>query len=301
LAAAEALNKARTGVAAFRARLRKALSEWGKRPSPPPQAIVSLVEVFLVGLIAIVLARLFWTIWAIIAAAPAPDLRATPPQPAPAAVLADANPFRSTAVGAGVVVPAATAEAPETALDLRLHGTWLDAAGKGSAVIQIPGGQQKAFSIGDEVCCGATLAEVYADRVVISRGGAREALRLADKGDFSRAAASAAAPPAPTAAQGVSATQEMISVQAVSTADGAYRLQLFPGADPGLFGRSGLQAGDILVSVNGVAVPGDASAATALLGGLRKNGPVSLIVERSGQPMVVNVQFDGRAGELDLN
>ncbi len=70
-----------------------------------------------------------------------------------------------------------------SSLDLALVGTRVDAAaGRGSAIIATPDGQQQSFATGDEIMPGVRLVAVAFDSVTLDRGGARETLYIDESG-----------------------------------------------------------------------------------------------------------------------
>ncbi len=74
---------------------------------------------------------------------------------------------------------AAAEEAPPTRLKLELRGLLANEHGAaGSAIIRAAGDTEREFTVGDEVTRGVTIEHIYPDRVIISRGGARESLLL---------------------------------------------------------------------------------------------------------------------------
>lgn len=75
--------------------------------------------------------------------------------------------------------PRGAAAAPDTGLALVLHGLFAaDDPKDGRAIIADDSGAERNYSVGDEVAPGVVLDAVYPDRVMLSRGGAIEALRL---------------------------------------------------------------------------------------------------------------------------
>lgn len=69
--------------------------------------------------------------------------------------------------------------APDTRLNLTLHGVLVDAApADRGAIIGKSGGEQRFFRVGDSVFGNAKLAEVRTDHVILSRQGKYEALRF---------------------------------------------------------------------------------------------------------------------------
>jgi general secretion pathway protein C len=79
-----------------------------------------------------------------------------------------------------------------TSLDLQLFGVREDrATGRGSAIIGSPGGEQRSFTVGEEILPGVTLVSVGFDHVSLSRGGAEERLFLNQPGAAAPTAAEA--------------------------------------------------------------------------------------------------------------
>lgn len=70
-------------------------------------------------------------------------------------------------------------DAPETRLALELLGVLLDDDARASrALIGAGGDIEKPFAVGDEVARDTRLHAVFADRVILERGGSLETLRL---------------------------------------------------------------------------------------------------------------------------
>jgi general secretion pathway protein C len=217
------------------------------------------------------------------------------PPPPPAATAQDAtaepiNPFRSTALAAAPA-EAATPVAAETNLALQLHGTWVDEEG-GSAIIQLPEGPQKAFRVGDDICCGAQLVEVYPDQVIISRAGARESLRLPNRLD----APTPAPPPAATpsgaqqgAAQPAPNFTQIARIDPIDLPAGGVGYRLFPGDNPQAFLAAGLQAGDVILAINDQPPPSDPAEIVQLLDA--PGSTASLVVERDGEEVALEIRM----------
>ena len=73
--------------------------------------------------------------------------------------------------------------APETRLNLTLRGVRTGQSEfEGSAVIEAPNIGQRTLPVGAEITSGVTLEEIYTDRVIINRRGARESLFLREEG-----------------------------------------------------------------------------------------------------------------------
>lgn len=157
----------------------------------------------------------------------------------------------------------AEAEAPETRLDLTLRGVRQGGTPQtGSAIIQAPQTGQRTLPVGAEIAPNVTLEAVYADRVIIARAGMRESLFLREQSAreprLLRQAGAAPEPventatpePAPAAfseedwVRGLRLARAEAEGQAIG-----YRIEA--SSDPALLAATGLEAGDIIVSVNG--------------------------------------------------
>lgn len=226
------------------------------------------------------------------------------------------NPVRAGAGGDGAA----------TTLSLILRGTVADADPKaGFAVVSDVGGAERAFRVGEEVAPGARLAGVYPDRIVISRGGAEETLKLprdrnlapADIVRPTPATASSRAPgvrgdrPAQTAPPPANAAVQvkapsdwqqtvahlrqnpdelMRRVQVVPVLDGGKLtgVRLADGADSALIGRIGLRPGDVVTSVNGMPVDSLARG-QQIMASLAGASSARVTVLRDGKPTDVTI------------
>lgn len=262
-------------------------------------AIVTLVEIGLVVLLGLAAGRLATTIVSPLPVAENPP----PPVRASAKEVGAGNPFRTVAAPELPADGAGAPDAAETTLDLALHGTWVEPDG-GSAIIRLPGSEQKIFFVGDAICCGARLESVYPDQVIISRSGVREALRLANKRSTDRPGAPArrsAGPPAPPPAERTAPIEndaslnmyiaEVARLQPSRGPNGAFQLQLFPAGDEASFEALGFRSGDVLVSINGKAAPANLAELGQTLAGLEGVSGAEIIVERGGARVPLNMTF----------
>ena len=234
--------------------------------------------------------------------------------------------------------PAAPGELPrrevtetlrETRLALELVGVFVaDDAAASSAVIARKGRPAELYSVGDGLPGNAKLAEVFADRVVIARGGTRELLRF-EKPQVVFASSMPAMGPAPSdpvpaeavadpsaasapsvASEARGARHSMRQVLAenrdrfendprraleelgVAVADnGAPGYELGALGDWPELGHTGLRQGDRILSVNGQAV-GNAPADRLDLDALLALGSASLEVQRGERRFQVTVALD---------
>ncbi len=215
--------------------------------------------------------------------------------------LLDAQLFGKVAPTAVVPGPTTVAAIPTSSLDLTLTG--IVAAGSESlALIRVNKEPETPFAIGEQVAHGVTLKEVYADRAIILRGAAVEALLLEEQtagvGDLS----GAASPPPPTGnvvePQGNNSyridrdlvAEEMrdpdIFRQAliVPNAGGGFLVrQIKPGS---IYEKLGLRVGDVIRKVNGRNINSvdEALRLYQQLGGVDQVADVELEVLRAGRP-----------------
>lgn len=160
--------------------------------------------------------------------------------------------------------------APVSSLNLVLTGI-IAAAGESYALISVNGAAQEPFAIGDEVTAGAVLDAVYADRVILVRGGVSESLLLEGMPLPIEVAvpASAQAPPAAEKyseiirnspnqfhlprnliTEQLKKPQELLAqAEMVPNPDGGYLIREVQAG--GAFEKLGLQVGDVVRSVNG--------------------------------------------------
>jgi general secretion pathway protein C len=259
-------------------------------------------------------------VWALV---PVPEDARWRPPPAPAvAARGSADVDVNAIVRAGLfgryqAAPTSDASmlsAPETPLNLTLLGLLADDRDAYSrALIAVQNGEEKGFAIGDDVTRGVTLQAIFPDRVILSRNGRLETLRLErDKpGTAAPASAAYAAPtPAPAAADDSSAApsgkelavvrdeilkdpakaSEYVRVQPANIGGQLKGYRIYPGRDRSAFSAAGLRPGDLVTSVNGVQLD-DPAKALQLLGDLGQAGQVNLVVERGGQTQNISINL----------
>ncbi|QUT07716.1 PDZ domain-containing protein [Sphingobium phenoxybenzoativorans] len=268
---------------------------------------LTLVELLLLALLAIQLARLVWAVVTPVgsfgdwrgrqAAIPAPAARQ--------ALFAAFDPFYRTAGGAqpGSVV---------TSLALTLYGTRVnEGSGIGSAIIATPDGVQNSFAVGDEIMPGVILKDVAFDHVVIDRGGAVEnifldqsvAAPVADPEGSDASAPESAVPPippgggGPVAAEGARRSPSVASIKS----DIGFAPRLQNGKVTGLvlspkgpaFQSAGFQPGDIIAQVNGRPIS-SAADVQALQSQLAPGARISLSVERGAAVVPIALILQGQ-------
>lgn len=242
-----------------------------------------LAEALLAALAAAMLARLLWAL-----STPAGPIGTPPPPAAPSIIdpqaLAAFDPFfRRLSAGPEAL----------SSLDLILMGTRVDrASGRGSAILALPDETQASFVVGEEVLPGVRLAEVAFDSAVLDNGGNRESLFL----DQSLPASTSQVPSASQDASDAPARPRLAAdLQAVPRLEGGQisGLILTPKGSGTAFAAAGLQPGDVLTRVDGVAVAalGDPAALSRRLDA----GGLTLDLERGGQSRTVRLGPGGLA------
>jgi general secretion pathway protein C len=168
---------------------------------------------------------------------------------------------------------------------------------RSTAILGTVGGNQASFAVGDTVAPGVTLASVGDGQVVLDRGGTRLRLALPDA-----PAPSATAAPAPVASpppQGPASVSAPIDAgQLLAQAGLRPRLRdgqadgytLIPRGDGDLLRRAGLQAGDVLLAVNGQALTPERIGEIEQI--LRTNPNTVVTLERGGERKTLTLQME---------
>jgi general secretion pathway protein C len=255
------------------------------------------------------LAHLVWTL------VPTPEAARWQPPPVQATATR-----RSTAVDPAAVLNAhlfgrfqaevpvtRVMEAPETPLNLSLMGVFASTVERESrALIAAQGGDERPYAIGDDVSRGVVLQAIFPDRVILSRNGRLETLRL--ERDRPTAGGPALPSPAVAVAPALNPAQQLAQIREEVLSDPAkasdyVRVQpanvggqlrgyrIYPGRDRTVFSAAGLRPGDLVTSVNGVQLD-DPARALQLLTELSQAGQVTLVVERGGQSQTISVNLN---------
>lgn len=253
-------------------------------------ALVRLVEGAVVALLALQCARLVWLLLPPAPLGTLPDAGAGLMAPRPERLAIDA--FH----------PGAVTGATADTSGLRLYATRASAAG-GSAIVADRSGMQRSYAVGDEIAPGVVLAAVHADHAILESAGRRTELRFPV----------AAAPTRPTAATAPIATR-MPAAQSRADADadasapmidpaqllaeaglrpvdaggGEAGYTVIPRGDGAILRQAGLQAGDVLLSVNGQALTPERYA--ELGDSLAGAATITLTYRRDGQVRTATLQ-----------
>ncbi len=189
----------------------------------------------------------------------------------------------------------------ETNLSLILKGTIAAADSANSiAIIADNRNDEKIYSIRDTVAPGATLHAVYTDRVVLSRSGALEVLKLPkefpESTPRSRRNVSAVNRAAVTedasdsiqnvVAQNVTKLADVIRPTPYFVNGQQQGYRVYPGRDRRQFAALGLRPGDLIKDIDGAALT-DPQQAMQIFQNLGTAEQVSVTVERNGQPQTL--------------
>jgi general secretion pathway protein C len=253
----------------FRALLRQLPQRYG----------LTVAEGLLIAVLAVQGARAIWAVVTPVAPLGAWEVPAATPAAPPLPAGFDA--FNRNAQPAAATI---------TSLGLTLVGTRVDTvSGRGSAIIG-SGGVEQSYAVGDEIAPGVTLAAVAFDSVTLDRGGAREMLYLdqsATSAPVVTPGDAGLAPPAPlpaAAAGEVTLTPRLANGQTTG-------FTVAPAGSGELFRASGLQAGDVVIAVDGTPVgklPDPATTSRALT-----RPGATIEIERDGRTMTLRLGSDG--------
>lgn len=198
---------------------------------------------------------------------------------------------------------------PPSSLALVLAGVFArEDPGAGRAIIGETAATGRLYGVGATLPGGARLTEVHPDRVILERGGQREALSLprstmpaqpATGGATNGPALAPAASSSPSL-PGASIAEDparFIRWQAILRDGQVAGVRVYPGEQAALFTRSGLRPGDLVVAVNDSPLTDQATAAQFLR--MLAGAPSSVVtVERDGR--MENLSIDlarlGQAG-----
>lgn len=272
------------------------------------------------GLVAAVFALLLGRaladlVWALVPVPEAAEWRPAPPLPAASrgGGAVDVNAMVNAALFGRYQATASPEtsllNAPETPLNLTLIGLLADDRESYSRALIASQNEEKAYAIGDDVTRGVTLQAIFPDRVILSRGGRLETLRLERDKPGAAAPASYTPPPAAAAVpdDGSGTAQQLATVRDEVLRDPAkasdyIRVQpanvggqlkgyrVYPGRDRSAFGAAGLRPGDLVTAVNGVQLD-DPAKALQLLADLGQAGQVNLVIERGGQSQSISINL----------
>lgn len=183
-----------------------------------------------------------------------------------------------------------TSNLPQSQIGLILAGTIaLNDPMAGYAIVGENAATAKFYAVGGMIGGSARLHSVYADRVIIDRGGKLEALIL-PRGTPSTSPVNARSAVANNgvgdnlrrlAQNNPSAIGELLRAQPVFSGGSQKGYRVYPGRDRQQFVRLGLQPGDLITSVNGTPLD-DPARGNEILNTMNSSSSVAVTVERNG-------------------
>lgn len=200
-------------------------------------------------------------------------------------------------------------KAPETKLRLELRGVVASGDTFGAAIIADDAKAESYYRVGDRLPGNVLLHEVYADKVILDRGGKYETLSLPVERIDSVARSSS-----PTA-DGNSAQLSSPQVQAdlikyrqmlqrdpqqlmglmraspVNRGGKQVGYRIAPGRDRTLLSKFGLRPGDIVTSINGIALNSPANG-LSVMQDLNSAQSLSVEIERNGRKQSLQFSLD---------
>ena len=194
-----------------------------------------------------------------------------------------------------------TDDAPDTRLNLTLRAAVAaEDAEFAHAIIADGSGEEKVYFIKSSVPGGATLHNVYPDRVILNRGGVLEALRLprefksgtvARRSQTTRTAPKAQRSVQQLIAENATNFTEIIRPQPFMPNGQLKGYRVFPGRNRQQFIALGLRPGDLVTAVNGVALNNPAQG-MEIFRSLSDSTQVEVTVERNGQPETLTLDAE---------
>tara|TARA_R100001015_G_C4624202_1_gene182291 strand:- start:452 stop:1267 length:816 start_codon:yes stop_codon:yes gene_type:complete len=184
-------------------------------------------------------------------------------------------------------------QAASTRLSLVLRGSIAGTTSADSSAIIASGERQRVYAVGDELqfsTPGVTLDSVHPQYVVLNNNGRLESLWMYEP------TGSATAPAARVRVTGSAAPQVNERVQIrLYRENGIVRgLQIRDDSDATLLAAAGLQVGDIITAVDGIAV-NQGNDLSALTRELENRERVELALIRNGTPLSMTVSRDAFA------
>ncbi len=263
------------------------------------------VNMLLVALIAVAVARLTWNLLPMPDSPPPPTAALAPqegsvPGADDARALAELHLFGEAQVVAPEPV---VTSAPDTQLNLFLRGLVSSDDERGArAIIAAPDNTELPYAIGDPLPGDATLKQIRTDRVILLRNGRYETLRLPR--ETSGATMDDDSPDSVSFDSGADLrTYREMVLQDPSALNNLMRLiplteggrfkgyRLIPGRDARVLARFGLQPGDVVTNVNGIQLDTPSKGAEALQS-LATSDVVSVTIMRNGMPQSLTLRMD---------
>tara|TARA_B100000700_G_scaffold143175_1_gene159139 strand:+ start:180 stop:1049 length:870 start_codon:yes stop_codon:yes gene_type:complete len=197
------------------------------------------------------------------------------------------------------------ANAPKTALNVRLVGVSASSRPERSAAIIEQAGKQSTYIVGDTIGRSrVTVEQILADRVILDNGGRLETLQLEDIGEdrpaLSLVVESAEASEPETTGNTSDALQRVqrdpgqlldyVSIAPVLEQGSLQGYRLSPGNQADIFYQAGFQEGDLAIAINGYDLT-DMQQASQLSSQLQEATEATVTVLRNGERIELSLQL----------
>jgi general secretion pathway protein C len=199
-------------------------------------------------------------------------------------------------------------KAPETRLNLTLHGVFVEEDPElGAAIIGTSGNKQKYYKVGANVMNGVKLQGVFDDRVVLLRNGQSEVLRfpkVSTRGGGTVSPVSARSSNSSRSNRSASLREykevfqqeplkifEHVRFVPVRSRDGLKGYRVLPQKDRKLYNKLGIRPSDLVTAVNGVNLTNDKEA-MKLIQMIKDATSVQVDIVRNGQPQSLNFNLN---------
>ena len=261
-----------------------------------PDRVRAGVEIALALVLAVQLGRLVWIVAEPQNAAAATTAASAPARPVDFSVFQRFDAFFRTGAQSSLAEASAAGSG-----QMRLYGLRSDGAGGGSAIIGLADGRQVSVGVGEEVEPGLVLRGVGSDHVTLARGTSLSRLIFSDVPlgvapvpPPPPGPQTVTPPPAPAPAVSVGASVDparLIAQAGLRPRMRGARLDGFTvsgAGDPAVLRAAGLQAGDVILAVNGQPLD-SLEQISALRGRLANSSVAEIRYERDGQVQTATI------------
>lgn len=219
-------------------------------------------------------------------------LRGSPAEDAAPVVAPAALPVPEATSAPQIAAPSPPVTAAPSLAGLKLRGLIVRPGSPSAAIIETADGQQRLVRSGGQVTPGVSVESVGGSGVVIVAGGQRQTLAF-DAGLAARAdSAPPAVQPGSTRPSDATSADYRIGLKAQKSGATTRGYAVVDISRLPLLRRAGLQAGDIIVSINGSGLQSDEKL-IELPQEIRSNTSVEVIFERDGRQKKTVIPVDG--------
>jgi general secretion pathway protein C len=198
-----------------------------------------------------------------------------------------------------------TGPAPDTTLAFTLHGIAAAKRATDSRALIEANGDEEPYGVGAQLPGGVTIHAIYADRVLLDRGGRLETLRLPQQdigggnndGQSMGAQPQSMAPPTQNLGQlrqeimnNPTRLMQVVRTMPVMDHGKLTGYRIYPAGNPSVFNQLGLKPGDVVNSVNGIPLT-DPAQSMRVLSSLKTSDQISVGLIRNGQQQTQILQM----------